>query len=209
MVIITLSATIDPVARHGTGNQTATAQQPPTSLKESTPFMRKKLGKMALAGMAALATITPTASPASASTTSVLTNTSADWQPLCATPQGNATSNGTIVTTWGCTGSSLQQWTFTGDITNPSSSGFIVNEPSGKCLTPSGNASGTNGAVLTLWTCTGQTVQRWFNVGDQVLAYDSSKCITNKGGSMHYGVYLTLWDCSTPSRSYEQSWSMN
>jgi hypothetical protein len=171
--------------------------------------MRKKLGKIALAGMAALAAIAPMASPASASTTGVLNDISGTWGGLCATPQGNATSNGTIVTTWECTGSSLEQWTFTGDITNPSSSGFIVNERSGKCLTPSGNASGTNGAVLTLWTCTGQTVQRWFNVADQVLAFDSSKCITNKGGSMSEGVYLTLWDCSTPSRSYEQSWFMS
>ncbi|WP_425547791.1 RICIN domain-containing protein [Actinocorallia longicatena] len=52
-------------------------------------------------------------------------------------------------------GSSLQQWEFTGDSRNPSSVGHIKRIASGNCLTPSGNASGTNGAVLTLWTCSG------------------------------------------------------
>ncbi|MFB7383438.1 RICIN domain-containing protein [Kitasatospora purpeofusca] len=124
--------------------------------------------------------------------------------PLCATPQGNSTANGTVVTTWSCTGSDLQQWTYRGG-------GWIYHEASGKCLTPRGNASAENGAVLTLWTCDWSytSPQKFVVALDPMKIYTSwgGKCITNKGGSMGDGAYLTLWTCSN-SRIPEQEWSV-
>lgn len=122
---------------------------------------------------------------------------------LCATPQGNSTANGTIVTTWGCTGSDLQQWTYR--------SGWIYHEVSGKCLTPKGNASAENGTVLTLWTCDWSTTspQKFVNAVSTARIYTQwgGKCITNKGGYMGNGAYLTLWTCASGSVP-EQTWNV-
>ncbi|MFF3343229.1 RICIN domain-containing protein [Streptomyces flavidovirens] len=122
--------------------------------------------------------------------------------PLCATPYGMSTANGTIITTWSCTGHDLQQWTYR-------SGGYIVHEASGKCLTPQGNASGSNGAVLTLWTCTQHTSQRFVDQSSplRIFTQYGGKCITNKGGSMGDGVYLTLWACASGDVP-EQTWSI-
>ncbi|MFF9852643.1 RICIN domain-containing protein [Streptomyces litmocidini] len=122
----------------------------------------------------------------------------------CATPQGNSTANGTIVTTWTCTGSDLQKWHWAGL--------FLVHDVSGKCLTPQGNASGTNGAVLTLWTCdfnnTGGSPQRFYDEGDRIWTMNGSKCITNKGNSLANGTWLTLWTCAS-DWNYAQSWMIS
>lgn len=122
---------------------------------------------------------------------------------LCATPKGNSTANGTIITTWSCTGSDLQQWTYQGQ--------YIVHEASGKCLTPQGNASSSNGAVLTLWTCDWSygSPQRFVvaNYPARVYTTWGAKCITNYGGSMANGVYLTLWTCAY-GQVPEQNWSI-
>ncbi len=118
----------------------------------------------------------------------------------CATPQGGATANGTIITTWECNGDYSQRWAYTSD-------GHLKNLKSGKCLTPSGGNSGTNGTVLTLWTCNDDVSQRFIN---NILEYTLStqyggKCITNYGGSIENGTYLTLWSCQDGIVS--QKWS--
>ncbi|MFD5883430.1 RICIN domain-containing protein [Streptomyces yangpuensis] len=123
----------------------------------------------------------------------------------CATPKGGSTANGTIVTTWDCNGSNLQQWTWDGP--------YIKHVASGKCLTPSGDAGGYNGTVLTLWTCTGAQSQQFSHqheVGEPMRIYTSYgfKCITNKGDSLRDGVYLTLWTCSWDNDAPSQDWSL-
>ncbi|MFE6039384.1 RICIN domain-containing protein [Streptomyces sp. NPDC056452] len=113
--------------------------------------------------------------------------------PLCATPEGNSTANGAIITQWSCTGSDLQQWMQRSD-------NRIVHKSSGKCLTPSGDASGTNGAVLTLWTCNSSAASQLFVVGySHTFTQHGGKCITPKGNSWANGAYLTLWTCAEPA----------
>ncbi|MEU1425385.1 ricin-type beta-trefoil lectin domain protein [Kitasatospora sp. NPDC005751] len=139
-------------------------------------------------------------SPAQAVGSSVLWNT----ENKCATPEGNGTSNGTVVTVWSCTGSDLQKWHWSGNL--------LVHDVSGKCMTPQGNASGTNGAVLTLWTC-----DPYASVNPQRFYYDldseriwtahGSKCITAKGNSLSNGTWLTLWTCGD-AWNHPQSWAI-
>ncbi|WP_187282824.1 RICIN domain-containing protein [Streptomyces sp. MS191] len=119
----------------------------------------------------------------------------------CATPEGNSTSNGAVITVWSCTGSNLQNWHWLNQ--------HIVHDVSGKCLTPRGNASATNGTVLTLWTCD------WSDTSPQVFAGNSGrtwtqfggKCITNKGNSSANGTWLTLWTCN-PEFNTAQAWGL-
>ncbi|MEV5145143.1 RICIN domain-containing protein [Streptomyces sp. NPDC052727] len=161
-----------------------------------------------VAGLVAAISLTlVSGAPASADTTGYMEQTSSEGVGIrfCATPQGNGTSNGTIVTTWSCTGSSLQQWTYYGD-------GYLRNVASGKCLTPSGDASAVNGTVLTLWTCTNAPSQRFVlyqpsSGWDSIFTYYGGKCITNKGDVMAQGVYLTLWTCN-PSKPDPQHWGL-
>ncbi|MFD3439528.1 RICIN domain-containing protein [Streptomyces sp. NPDC058685] len=78
-------------------------------------------------------------------------------------------------------------------------SGELVHRASGKCLTPKGN-SAANGALLTLWTCTGSPVQRWKYYQSSVTGFegirgaDSWKFVTPKGTSVANGVHITQWD---------------
>ncbi|MFG2328340.1 RICIN domain-containing protein [Streptomyces sp. NPDC048604] len=122
---------------------------------------------------------------------------------MCATPKGNSTANGTIVTTWTCTGSYLQEWRWENN--------RIIHNASGKCLTPSGDNYATNGAVLTLWTCNPYAESQmfreyWRDMGEpRAKAYYSDKCITNKGDNLGNGAYLTLWTCRD-SKTPSQEW---
>ncbi|MGI5446896.1 RICIN domain-containing protein [Streptomyces sp. CA-243310] len=117
----------------------------------------------------------------------------------CATPQGNSGANGTVITTWSCTGSNLQNWHWVSD--------SIVHDASGRCLTPRGNATNTNGAVLTLWDCTGSPAQNFAGNSGRTWTVNGVKCLTNKGGSQANGTWVTLWQCS-PEFNYGQSWGL-
>ncbi|MGW7056021.1 RICIN domain-containing protein [Streptomyces sp. NPDC054888] len=164
----------------------------------------KRVSSLVTALLAILSVGLLNAAPASAIEYNQLSNGYYLGSTLCATPQGNSTANGTIVTTWSCTGHDLQQWTYR--------SGWIYHEVSGKCLTPQGNASSTNGAVLTLWTCDwSYNSSQKFVVKTaypmKVYTWYGGKCITNKGNSMASGVYLTLWTC-TNDRVDVQEWNV-
>ncbi|GAA1184096.1 ricin-type beta-trefoil lectin domain protein [Kitasatospora gansuensis] len=126
--------------------------------------------------------------------------------PKCATPYGNGTANGTTLTLWDCTGSSVQKFQF-------SSSGEVKHVQSGRCITPRGN-SYSNGTVLTLWDCTGASVQKW-NVGSHydrgnnrtTPLFNSGQCITNEGNSFANGTQMTLWTCNS-SWPAVQDWAV-
>ncbi|MEV7022963.1 RICIN domain-containing protein [Kitasatospora sp. NPDC093558] len=138
------------------------------------------------------------ASPAQAVGNSVLWNQT----DKCATPEGNSTDNGTVITVWSCTGSDLQKWHWDGML--------LVHDASGKCMTPRGNASDTNGAVLTLWTCDPYSIpspQRFEYEGEHIWTLHGSKCITSEGNSLENGTWLTLWTCGSP-KNYPQSWQV-
>lgn len=92
---------------------------------------------------------------------------------------------------------------------------FLVHDASGKCLTPRGNASGTNGAVLTLWTCDFNSLEspQRFDTGfdqynDRMRTLNGTKCITLKGNSRASGTWLTLWTCN-PEWNLAQSWQIS
>ncbi|MEU5984414.1 RICIN domain-containing protein [Streptomyces sp. NPDC047434] len=112
----------------------------------------------------------------------------------CATPEGNRTSNGTVIAVWWCTGSNMQRFHWL-------TSGELYHWESGKCVTPRGNAAGTNGTVLTLWDCTGSSVQEWQVYDSQNrparTVSSGGKCITGYGNSVETGTYLTLWTCAS------------
>lgn len=118
---------------------------------------------------------------------------------FCATPEGNSTANGTVVTLWKCNNNDLMLWRWRGD--------NLVHSVSGKCLTPRGN-SYNNGTVLTLWTCTGSPVQDFqgtHGTRETIRTMHSDKCLTNYGGDVGNGVWVTLWTCD-PKVPLEQWW---
>ncbi|MFE2011223.1 RICIN domain-containing protein [Streptomyces sp. NPDC059491] len=124
----------------------------------------------------------------------------------CATPQGNGTANGTVLTVWDCTNSYVQKFELTSD------NHTLRHVASGRCVTPRGNST-ANGTVLTLWDCTGSSLQQW-EVGDYSLdrnrttSWVGDKCVTNSGDSQANGTWMTLWTCAGDwPRS--QDWAMN
>ncbi|MFJ6352426.1 RICIN domain-containing protein [Streptomyces sp. NPDC092046] len=125
---------------------------------------------------------------------------------ICATPLGNATANGTVVTVWSCTGSPVQRWQY--DPVNR----LLVHRASGRCLTPKANGANVDGAVLTLWTCNpASDVQRF--TPDPVtglLVNAFGKAVATKGNSLADGTTLTLWTRATSSgaASDAQDWSV-
>ncbi|MFJ5078399.1 RICIN domain-containing protein [Streptomyces sp. NPDC088553] len=131
----------------------------------------------------------------------------------CATPLGGDTTNGTILTIWDCTGSSLQKFVWQSDYR-------VRHVASGKCITPKGGASRQNGTVLTLWSClsaSNEDDSQYFTVGNTwapsspQITYTmfGSKCITNYGGNGGNGTWLTLWSCNTADWPPSQNWHMN
>ncbi|MGW5659532.1 RICIN domain-containing protein [Streptomyces sp. NPDC003758] len=117
----------------------------------------------------------------------------------CATPQGDGTANGTPVTVYHCTGAASQRWAYSG--------GRIVNQASGKCLTPQGDAAGTNGTLLTLWTCNTSASSQLFSSLNGATVSSAGLAITPKGNSLADGTWLTLWTQSNPTADV-QKWSV-
>lgn len=65
---------------------------------------------------------------------------------------------------------------------------------SGKCLNdPAGNTA--NGTLVTLWTCTGKSNQRWTTVQDGTLR-TGGKCLSRAGNSTASGAKLALATCN-------------
>ncbi|MEU1230402.1 RICIN domain-containing protein [Streptomyces sp. NPDC005828] len=114
---------------------------------------------------------------------------------VCATPQGEGTANGTVVTVWHCTGAESQRWAF--------DNGRLKHKVSGRCLTPRGDAEGTDGAVLTLWDC-GSASSQQFAPNGGTITNRLGKAITPTGNSLADGTWLTLW---TNNGANVQEWS--
>jgi hypothetical protein len=71
----------------------------------------------------------------------------------CLDVPGHATTPGTRVQIWSCSGGANQQWRVNSD-------GTIVGVESGLCLDVTGGAT-TNGTAVVLWTCNGGSNQKW------------------------------------------------
>ncbi|OEJ52065.1 hypothetical protein BGK72_16070 [Streptomyces agglomeratus] len=91
----------------------------------------------------------------------------------------------------------------------------LVHKASGKCMTPRGDAYATNGAVLTLWTCSSSADSQKFSMGNrapwqwQTWSQYGGKCLTNYGGNFSNGTWVTLWACATgEGQPREQNWTI-
>ncbi|MFI0940605.1 RICIN domain-containing protein [Streptomyces sp. NPDC021020] len=140
---------------------------------------------------------------ASTQTGKVIDNFLASSTAYCATPQGDSTANGAIITLWVCDGARSQLW-------HRNANDQLVNDASGKCLTPQGDAYSTNGAILTLWTCNPAQLpsQGWLSL-DYPLLNDAFKAMTPYGNRMANGVYLTLWTEASPDIAPVQEWGLD
>ncbi|KAF8896644.1 carbohydrate-binding module family 13 protein [Infundibulicybe gibba] len=85
----------------------------------------------------------------------------------------------------------------------PAYLGELLIEPglnNGKCMTA---ASNSDGAIVTIQTCTGAAAQKWtFNSGSVKVFGD--KCLDVTGGSDIDGVKLQIWTCSTNQNPNQQ-----
>jgi hypothetical protein len=71
----------------------------------------------------------------------------------CVDVTGEATTNGTLVELWPCTGGANQQWV-------PQANGTLISTQSGRCLDdPASNPA--NGTQLVIWDCNGGANQHW------------------------------------------------
>ncbi|KAJ7189488.1 carbohydrate-binding module family 13 protein [Mycena pura] len=84
----------------------------------------------------------------------------------------------------------------------PSYIGQLLIEPglnSGKCLTA---ASNTDGATVTIQTCTGAAAQKWTFTGGSVKIFDN-KCLDVTGGVTTNGNKLQIWTCGTGNQNQQ------
>ncbi|TFK34557.1 macrofage activating glyco protein [Crucibulum laeve] len=80
--------------------------------------------------------------------------------------------------------------------------GELLLEPglnSGKCLTA---ASDTDGAVVTIQTCTGAAAQKWTFTNGSVKIF-GSKCLDVTNGSTADGVLLQIWTCTSANQNQQ------
>ena len=110
--------------------------------------------------------------------------------PLCVTPYGGGTANGTRLVQWRCNGDWSQDWHY---VTTDYGK-LIVNNKSGRCITPFGG-SANNGTYLTLWTCDSLEISQKWGLGNYgyLKNLHSEKYITPYGGGFGSGTDLTLW----------------
>lgn len=73
-----------------------------------------------------------------------------------------------------------------------------------KCLTVQSN---TDGAAVTLQTCTGSANQKWTFTGGTVRAF-GGKCLDVKDGANKDGTRLQVWGCG-PANNANQKWNYN
>ena len=71
----------------------------------------------------------------------------------------------------------------------------------GKCLTASSNS---NGAPVTIQSCTGAESQQWTFDGGSVKLFSNSKCLDVINGSDVDGAKLQIWDCSNNGNPNQQ-----
>lgn len=149
----------------------------------------RTMAKTAVAFLSAAALVGTAPGPANALTTFQIANIASDT-PMCVTPYGGGTANGTLLVQWACNDNLSQDWSFTAT----SYGNLVVNKKSGRCITPYGGSTG-NGAYLTLWDCdSNDTSQKWRtdSIGNLENLH-SGKYIAASGGGSQSGTQLTLW----------------
>jgi hypothetical protein len=85
----------------------------------------------------------------------------------------------------------------------PAYQGKLLIQPgnnAGKCLTA---ASNTNGAIVTISTCTGADAQQWTFNGGSVKLFDSTKCLDIVDGKNADGTKLQIWACDSTNKNQQ------
>ncbi|MBT2490971.1 ThuA domain-containing protein [Streptomyces sp. ISL-96] len=106
----------------------------------------------------------------------------------CMDVAGGATTDGTQIQLWTCSGANAQKWTRPGDGTFRALN---------KCLDVSGGGS-ANGTKIQLWTCNGTGAQQWAPQADGTVRNpQSGKCLDAEGATWNDGTRIHLWSCHT------------
>jgi hypothetical protein len=90
-----------------------------------------------------------------------------------------------------------------------SSTGYIVNSLSGKCMTPKGSGT-SNGTIIQLQECVDASAQYWEMTSDSTIwNANSGKCLDVVGApGTDNGLILQLWDCEAPGSPTDQRWTL-
>lgn len=83
-------------------------------------------------------------------------------------------------------------WTIS-QATDSGATGQVVLQNGGKCLDDTG-ASTTNGNRIQIWTCNGDTAQKWTVAQDGTIRV-LGKCLDVTGGGVADGTTVQLWSC--------------
>ena len=106
----------------------------------------------------------------------------------CVDVPGAATSNGTQVQLWDCTGATNQRWTRT--------AGNELQVYGNKCLDANGQGT-SNGTTVIIWDCSGQANQRWnVNANGTITGVQSGLCLDANGAGTANGTKVILWSCN-------------
>ncbi|NUT91711.1 MAG: carbohydrate-binding protein [Saccharothrix sp.] len=111
----------------------------------------------------------------------------------CVDVNGSATTDGTKVQLWTCSGGNNQKWTQSG----------TTFQSLGKCLTVANNSQ-TDGALVQLWSCSGASGQSWSVQSDGTIR-NGSKCLDANGASSADGTQLIIWSCNGGNN---QKWTL-
>ncbi|GIJ06986.1 hypothetical protein Van01_02000 [Micromonospora andamanensis] len=114
----------------------------------------------------------------------------------CVESPNAATSNGTQMQLWDCSGGTHQRWTYT------ASKQFTVY--GNKCLDANG-AGTTNGTTVIIWDCHGGLNQQWnINANGTITNVQSGLCLDANGAATANGTKIILWSCNGGAN---QQWS--
>ncbi|KAJ6544105.1 ricin B lectin domain-containing protein, partial [Mycena capillaripes] len=87
----------------------------------------------------------------------------------------------------------------------PAHLGQLLIEPdlnNGKCLMA---ASNTDGAIVTIQSCTGAAAQQWTFTGGSLKIFNNTKCLDVTGGVTTNGNKLQIWTCAAGNTN-QQFW---
>ncbi|MEV0155113.1 RICIN domain-containing protein [Micromonospora sp. NPDC050686] len=115
----------------------------------------------------------------------------------CVDVPNSATTNGTQVQLWDCTGGVNQRWT--------STASKQLTVYGNKCLDASG-AGTANGTQVIIWDCHGGLNQQWnVNANGTITNGQSGLCLDANGAATANGTKIILWSCNGGSN---QPWSL-
>ena len=130
---------------------------------------------------------------------------------MCVQPNGNGTSNGTVLVQEPCTGSANQLWQFQ---SSGNSTYHVANQAASSEVwdVTGGTGATSNGTPIQIWSSTGGSNQQWaaqqLSNGDlEFVAQNSgTECLDVTNVSTSAGAQLQQWACSTdndPAQSFQ------